>query len=45
VAAEACDDPVAARLRARELAGPGGAVVICGTLYLLARLAAREAAR
>jgi dihydrofolate synthase/folylpolyglutamate synthase len=45
VPAEGCDDPVAARLRARELAGPDGAVVICGTLYLLARLAALEAAR
>jgi dihydrofolate synthase/folylpolyglutamate synthase len=42
---ETCDDPVEARERARTLAGPAGAVVICGTLYLLARLAALEAAR
>ena len=31
-------DPVAALAEARRLAGPGGAVVVCGSLYLLARL-------
>jgi dihydrofolate synthase/folylpolyglutamate synthase len=31
--------------RARAAAGPDGAVVICGTLYLLSRLAAAEGAR
>jgi dihydrofolate synthase / folylpolyglutamate synthase len=31
-------DPVAARARALELAGPGGAVVVTGSLYLLADL-------
>jgi dihydrofolate synthase / folylpolyglutamate synthase len=31
-------DPAAARARARELAGPGGAVLVTGSLYLLADL-------
>jgi folylpolyglutamate synthase/dihydropteroate synthase len=34
--AEAVEDPLAAIARARRLAGPGGAVLICGSLYLLA---------
>jgi dihydrofolate synthase/folylpolyglutamate synthase len=33
---EAVEDPLAAIARARQLAGPGGAVLICGSLYLLA---------
>ena len=45
VEADAYDDPDDARAAARRAAGPGGAVVICGTLYLLARFAAAEAAR
>jgi dihydrofolate synthase/folylpolyglutamate synthase len=45
VPAEAIDDPVEAHAAARAAAGSDGAVVICGTLYLLARLAALEAAR
>jgi dihydrofolate synthase / folylpolyglutamate synthase len=45
VEADVHDDPVAAHAAARAAAGPDGAVVICGTLYLLARLAALEAAR
>jgi folylpolyglutamate synthase/dihydropteroate synthase len=32
------DDPHAARRRALELAGPDGAVVVTGSLYLLAEL-------
>jgi dihydrofolate synthase/folylpolyglutamate synthase len=35
------DDPLAAFGRARELAGPGGAVVVAGSLYLLERVRAR----
>jgi dihydrofolate synthase / folylpolyglutamate synthase len=35
---DACADPDAARRRALELAGPGGAVVVTGSLYLLAEL-------
>jgi dihydrofolate synthase / folylpolyglutamate synthase len=35
---DAIDDPHAARERARVLAGPGGAVVVTGSLYLLAEL-------
>jgi dihydrofolate synthase / folylpolyglutamate synthase len=34
-------DPEAARLRALALAGPGGAVLVTGSLYLLADLSAR----
>jgi dihydrofolate synthase / folylpolyglutamate synthase len=37
-------DPVRARARALELAGPSGAVVICGSLYLLHDLTTRLAA-
>jgi dihydrofolate synthase / folylpolyglutamate synthase len=36
--AEAVPDPKAARLRAIELAGPEGAVLVAGSLYLLADL-------
>ena len=36
MAAEVVEDPHAAIARARSLAGPGGAVLICGSLYLLA---------
>ncbi len=36
-------DPVKARARALELAGPSGAVVICGSLYLLHDLTTRFA--
>jgi dihydrofolate synthase/folylpolyglutamate synthase len=43
--AEALDDPLEARAAARVAAGPAGAVIICGTLYLLARLSALEGAR
>lgn len=42
---EAVADPVAARTRARELAGPGGAVLVAGSLYLLLDLAAVRPAR
>ncbi|HEY3182705.1 MAG TPA: Mur ligase family protein [Gaiellaceae bacterium] len=38
---EAMDDPELARRRARELAGPGGAVLVTGSLYLLADLSGR----
>jgi dihydrofolate synthase/folylpolyglutamate synthase len=38
VAAEAVPDPDEALRRARELAGPDGAVLVTGSLYLLARL-------
>jgi dihydrofolate synthase / folylpolyglutamate synthase len=34
-------DPVAARAAGLELAGPGGALVVCGSLYLLHDLAER----
>ncbi len=37
---EAVDDPAAARARARELAGPDGAVLVSGSLTLIAALAA-----
>jgi dihydrofolate synthase / folylpolyglutamate synthase len=37
-------DPVKARARALELAGPSGAVVVCGSLYLLHDLTTRLAA-
>lgn len=37
-AVEAHDTPAAALTRARELAGPGGAVLVTGSLYLLADL-------
>jgi dihydrofolate synthase/folylpolyglutamate synthase len=35
---EAVPDPAAARRRGLELAGPDGAVLVCGSLYLLAEL-------
>jgi folylpolyglutamate synthase/dihydropteroate synthase len=35
---EAEPDPAAARARALELAGPKGAVLVAGSLYLLAEL-------
>jgi dihydrofolate synthase/folylpolyglutamate synthase len=35
---EAVPEPAAARARALELAGPDGAVVVTGSLYLLADL-------
>lgn len=38
LAAQAVDDPLAAVAAARRIAGPGGAVVVCGSLYLLADL-------
>ncbi|MGH3051634.1 MAG: bifunctional folylpolyglutamate synthase/dihydrofolate synthase, partial [Gaiellaceae bacterium] len=38
--AEAVPNPAAARVRARELAGEEGAVLVCGSLYLLSDLAA-----
>jgi dihydrofolate synthase/folylpolyglutamate synthase len=38
---EAVDDPELARRRARELAGPDGAVLVTGSLYLLADLSGR----
>jgi dihydrofolate synthase/folylpolyglutamate synthase len=38
---EAVDDPGAALARARELAGDGGAVLVTGSLYLLADLTVR----
>jgi dihydrofolate synthase/folylpolyglutamate synthase len=38
---ETVDDPELARRRARELAGPGGAVLVTGSLYLLADLSGR----
>jgi dihydrofolate synthase/folylpolyglutamate synthase len=37
---EAVPDPAAARARAHELAGGEGAVLVCGSLYLLSDLAA-----
>ncbi len=37
-AAEVRDDPLEALARARALAGPDGAVLVCGSLYLLADL-------
>jgi dihydrofolate synthase / folylpolyglutamate synthase len=41
---EAIADPVEARERARELAGPDGAVLVTGSLYLLADLYRAESA-
>jgi len=35
---ESIPDPAAARLRAVDLAGPDGAVLVTGSLYLLAQL-------
>jgi dihydrofolate synthase / folylpolyglutamate synthase len=45
VEADEYGDPTVAHAAARAAAGPDGAVVICGTLYLLARFAALEADR
>jgi dihydrofolate synthase/folylpolyglutamate synthase len=42
--AETVADPRAAVARARELAGPGGAVVATGSIYLIAELHRDEAA-
>jgi dihydrofolate synthase / folylpolyglutamate synthase len=42
---EAVAEPAEARARARELAGPDGAVLVTGSLYLLADLHARERVR
>lgn len=42
ISAEAVDDPHEALARARELAGPEGAVLVTGSLYLLADLHVRE---
>ena len=42
---EAVADPVAARARARELAGSGGAVLVAGARYLLLDLAAVRPSR
>ena len=42
-AVEAVPDPAAALARARELAGPAGRVLVTGSLYLLADLAASAA--
>ena len=42
---EAVDDPAAATARARELAGAEGAVLVTGSLYLLADLSKEEAPR
>jgi dihydrofolate synthase/folylpolyglutamate synthase len=39
--AEAVDDPLAAVVRARRLAGPRGAVLVTGSLYLLAAVRSR----
>jgi dihydrofolate synthase/folylpolyglutamate synthase len=39
---EAVEEPSAARARARELAGRGGAVLVTGSLYLLADLSADQ---
>jgi hypothetical protein len=39
---EAITDPRAARRRGVELAGPGGALLVAGSLYLLADLARGE---
>ena len=39
---DAVDDPAAALLRGRELAGPDGALLVTGSLYLLADLFARD---
>ncbi len=41
---DAVEDPVGALQRARDEAGPGGLVVVAGSLYLLADLRARVAA-
>jgi dihydrofolate synthase / folylpolyglutamate synthase len=42
---EAVDDPGAALERAHELAGPDGAVLVTGSLYLLSDLSRRQAQR
>jgi folylpolyglutamate synthase/dihydropteroate synthase len=42
---EAIADPAAALAHARELAGPDGAVLVTGSLYLLADLSKEEAPR
>ena len=42
---EAVADPAAAVARARALAGPDGAVLVTGSLYLLAALSAGAMAR
>src|SRR5579884_1762371 len=42
---ETLADPVAAVARARQLAGPDGAVLVTGSLYLLADLSKEEAPR
>jgi dihydrofolate synthase/folylpolyglutamate synthase len=39
---EAVQDPEAARDRALELAGPDGAVLVTGSLYLLAELSGED---
>ena len=44
IPARAVEDPAAALEAARALAGPGGAVLVAGSLYLLADLRARIAA-
>jgi dihydrofolate synthase/folylpolyglutamate synthase len=43
--AEVVPDPRAALARARELAGPGGAVVAAGSIYLVADLLRPESVR
>jgi dihydrofolate synthase/folylpolyglutamate synthase len=42
---EAVDDAEEALARARALAGPGGAVLVTGSLYLLADLRSRQEQR
>ena len=37
----ACDDPAAALDEARRRAGPGGLVVVCGSMFLVGQLRAR----
>jgi dihydrofolate synthase/folylpolyglutamate synthase len=39
--AVACDDPDAALAEARRRAGPGGVVVVCGSMFLVGQLRAR----
>ena len=36
-----CDDPAAALAEARRRAGPGGLVVVCGSMFLVGQLRAR----
>ena len=45
IAAEIVPDPRAALARARELAGPGGAVVATGSIYLIADLVSEPGTR